>query len=136
MDELYKIPGLYVGNNAYVSNLFLLLSGGEKKKNEPKIDLSKISKTGGEIAKTSIEDVMLALDKMKGDPKLGEQLFTRQGCVACHTLKATDPMKGPFMGQVGSILKKEQIAESILKPNASISCFTSSGVGSNLCGHL
>src|SRR5690606_13095902 len=30
-------------------------------------------------------------------------------------------MKGPFMGQVGSIMNREQIAESILKPNASIS---------------
>ncbi|HLK98716.1 MAG TPA: hypothetical protein VK364_13175, partial [Hymenobacter sp.] len=30
-------------------------------------------------------------------------------------------MKGPFMGQIGSIMSREQIAESILKPNASIS---------------
>lgn len=30
-------------------------------------------------------------------------------------------MKGPFMGQIGSIMNAEQIAESILKPNASIS---------------
>ena len=30
-------------------------------------------------------------------------------------------MKGPFMGQIGSIMNREQIAESILKPNASIS---------------
>ena len=30
-------------------------------------------------------------------------------------------MKGPFMGQIGSIMNRDQIAESILKPNASIS---------------
>lgn len=30
-------------------------------------------------------------------------------------------MKGPFMGQIGSIMSRKQIAESILKPNASIS---------------
>jgi putative heme-binding domain-containing protein len=30
-------------------------------------------------------------------------------------------MKGPFMGQIGSIMTRKQIAESILKPNASIS---------------
>ena len=30
-------------------------------------------------------------------------------------------MKGPFMGQIGSIMSRQQIAESILKPNASIS---------------
>jgi putative heme-binding domain-containing protein len=30
-------------------------------------------------------------------------------------------MKGPFMGQIGSIMNRDQITESILKPNASIS---------------
>ena len=69
----------------------------------------------------SIEDVMLALGKIKGDAKKGKQLFTSQGCVACHSLTKEEVMKGPFMGQVGSIMNKEQIAESILKPNASIS---------------
>jgi putative heme-binding domain-containing protein len=29
--------------------------------------------------------------------------------------------KGPYMGQIGAIMNREQIAESILKPNASIS---------------
>ena len=109
-------------NRAAIPGLNIVIAEpGDKKKNEPKVDLAKIAQQAGELGKISIEDVMLALDKMKGDPKVGEKLFTRQGCVACHTLKATDPMKGPFMGQVGSILKKEQIAESILKPNASIS---------------
>src|SRR5690606_21363098 len=45
----------------------------------------------------------------------------QQGCVACHGVDTSEPMKGPFMGQVGSIMNREQIAESILKPNASIS---------------
>lgn len=96
--------------------------GGKKnKQKEPAVDLSKIKKEGGEVANTSIEDIVLALDKEKGDLKVGEQLFTRQGCVACHTLKADEMQKGPFMGQVGSILKPEQIAEAILKPSAAIS---------------
>ena len=30
-------------------------------------------------------------------------------------------MKGPYMGQIGAIMSRDQIAESILKPNASIS---------------
>ena len=105
------IPGLKIA----------IANAGGKKKDEPKVDLAKIAKQSGALSKMSIEDVMLALDKVKGDPKKGEELYTRQGCVACHTLKATDPVKGPYMGQVGSILSREQIAESILKPNASIS---------------
>lgn len=100
--------------------------GGEEKTElarvkEPEINLNEIKNKKGQIGKSSIEDIMLSLDDVKGNAVLGEQLFTRQGCVACHSLKASEPMKGPFMGQIGSIMSKEQIAESILKPNASIS---------------
>ena len=69
----------------------------------------------------SIEDVILAIGDVKGDSKKGEILFTKQGCVACHTLRPEETPKGPYMGQVGAILSRDQIAESILKPNASIS---------------
>jgi putative heme-binding domain-containing protein len=87
----------------------------------PEIDLNKIKSKKKQIGKSSIEDIMLSLDDVKGNAVLGKQLFTRQGCVTCHSLTASEPMKGPFMGQIGSIMSKEQIAESILKPNASIS---------------
>ena len=87
----------------------------------PKVDLSAIARAKGQVGKMSIEDVMLALDNVKGKVKRGEELFTQQGCIACHTTDAKQPAKGPFMGQVGAVLTREQIAESILKPNASIS---------------
>jgi putative heme-binding domain-containing protein len=90
-------------------------------KEEVKVDLEKIKNKKGQVGEASIEDVMLAMDKIKGDPALGKTLFTRQGCVACHSLSKSETMKGPFMGQIGSIMNREQIAESILKPNASIS---------------
>ena len=81
----------------------------------------KIKNKKGQIGKSSIEDVMLAIAKLKGDTKIGKKLFTQQGCVACHSIKKGEPLKGPYMGQIGSIMNREQIAESILKPNASIS---------------
>jgi putative heme-binding domain-containing protein len=87
----------------------------------PKVDLAKITSKKGQIGQSSIEDVMLAMAKIPGDPGIGRTLFTRQGCVACHSLTASEPLKGPYMGQIGSIMSREQIAESILKPNASIS---------------
>ena len=86
-----------------------------------KIDLEKIRNQKGQIGKASIEDVMLAIAKVKGDPVKGKALFAQQGCVACHSLTKGETMKGPFMGQIGSIMNREQIAESVLKPNASIS---------------
>jgi putative heme-binding domain-containing protein len=88
---------------------------------EPKIDLEKIKNQKGQAGKSSIEDVLLAVAKIEGDPLEGRALFSRQGCITCHTLNRGDKPKGPFMGQIGGIMNKEQIAESILKPNASIS---------------
>ena len=98
--------------------------GGEEvvaAKEEVKVDLEKIRNKKGQVGESSIEDVMLAIAKIQGDPAAGRKLFTKQGCVACHSLSRSEVMKGPFMGQIGSIMNREQIAESILKPNASIS---------------
>lgn len=99
--------------------------GGEDKEEtreeEPKVDLNKIRHKKGQIGASSIEDIMLAMDKIKGNPADGRRIFTQQGCMVCHTLDKGQPMKGPFMGQIGSIMTRKQIAESILKPNASIS---------------
>lgn len=86
-----------------------------------KFDLDKIRHKKGQIGKSSIEDVMLAMDKIKGDPALGKKIFLTQGCTTCHSLEKGQPLKGPFMGQIGSIMNRKQIAEAILKPSASIS---------------
>lgn len=88
---------------------------------EPLADLDKIRNREGQVGKTSIEDVMLALDKIQGDPDEGRELFVKQGCMTCHNLEQSSIMKGPYMGQIGSIMNRHQIAESILKPSASIS---------------
>ena len=98
--------------------------GGEEETesvHEAKIDLNKIRNQKGQIGKSSIEDIMLAMDKIKGKPATGKKLFIQQGCIACHSINKGETMKGPFMGQIGSIMTRKQIAESILKPNASIS---------------
>ncbi|GAB3529496.1 hypothetical protein GCM10027443_08920 [Pontibacter brevis] len=88
---------------------------------EVDVDLEKIRNEKGQVGKASIEDVMLAMAKIKGDAVKGKALFTQQGCIACHSIEKGEAMKGPYMGQIGSIMNREQIAESILKPNASIS---------------
>jgi putative heme-binding domain-containing protein len=90
-------------------------------KEEVKVDLEKIRNKKGQVGESSIEDVMLAMAKIPGKAALGKELFTQQGCNACHSISKGETMKGPFMGQIGSIMNREQIAESILKPNASIS---------------
>jgi putative heme-binding domain-containing protein len=83
--------------------------------------LESIKNKKGQVGSSSIEDVILAVADLKGNPVKGKTLFASQGCLACHTIEKGQPMKGPFMGQIGSIMSKDQIVESILKPNASIS---------------
>jgi putative heme-binding domain-containing protein len=98
--------------------------GGEEESvavKETKIDLEKIRNKKGQIGNSSIEDIMLAMDKIKGNPATGKVLFIQQGCIACHSIKKGETLKGPFMGQIGSIMNRNKIAESILKPSASIS---------------
>lgn len=88
---------------------------------EESVDLEAIKMKKGQIGNSSIEDVMLAIAQIKGNVDLGKAVFLRQGCQACHSTSKSEPLKGPYMGQIGSIMNAEQIAESILKPNASIS---------------
>ncbi len=98
--------------------------GGEEQQvaetEEPKVDLNKIRNKKGQIGASSIEDIMLAMDKIKGNPADGKHLFIQQSCITCHTLSKGEVLKGPYMGQIGSIMNRKQIAESILTPNASI----------------
>lgn len=88
---------------------------------ETTVDLESIKNKKGQVGAASIEDVILAVGGLKGDPVIGKTLFTSQGCIACHAIEAGQVMKGPFMGQIGSIMNRDQIVEAILKPNASIS---------------
>jgi putative heme-binding domain-containing protein len=91
------------------------------KKKQPKVNLNKITNADGQVGKMGLEDVLIALNEVKGDPSRGKGLFTQQGCIACHTLDKTETPKGPYMGQVGAIMNREQIAMAILRPNAEIS---------------
>lgn len=94
---------------------------GTPKEEVPQVDLEAIKSKEGQVGEASIEDVMLALEKLEGDIEQGKELFIQQGCQACHTLSTEGVQKGPFLGQIGGIMNRQQIAESILKPNASIS---------------
>ena len=58
--------------------------------------------------------------KHPGDASRGEQLFTRLNCAKCHTVKADEPLRGPFLPQVAKTYKRDQIAEAILLPSKSI----------------
>ncbi len=86
--------------------------------------IGEVEKTGGKKEKTigqiSIENVMLALDDLKGTPAKGAVLMKTQACAACHSIGEADPKRGPDLNQIGATLNREAIAEAILKPDAGI----------------
>ncbi|HVR86552.1 MAG TPA: PVC-type heme-binding CxxCH protein [Planctomycetota bacterium] len=95
----------------------------QKAANQAAASLKLDSTQAGErilIKSLPYEQVLAEALKIKGDPKAGAEFFARQGCVACHTVSLTDPLKGPFLGDVAARYPRAELIESILKPNAKI----------------
>lgn len=66
------------------------------------------------------DDVIAMVMEQKGSIARGEQLFAQAACVACHTVNASDPLKGPFLGNIARTYQRRELAESILEPNRSL----------------
>lgn len=75
--------------------------------------------SGEMIAKMTYEKVAAAVEK-GGDVGKGKEIFLRAGCVACHTVSADEPAKGPILSAVAKIYGRKELIESILKPNAKL----------------
>ena len=53
-----------------------------------------------------------------GDSVMGEKIYIRQGCIACHAVDQKAVQKGPYLGSAGSKFTKDYLVQSILDPNA------------------
>ena len=70
----------------------------------------------------------LALDKAlaeviahkSGDVALGEAIFARATCGACHTVSQSEKQKGPYLGNIAETYKRPDLAQNILDPNRTI----------------
>lgn len=84
----------------------------------------KLEKKGADagplVGSLKPEDAITQVLRTKGDVALGEQLFTRQSCVACHTVSADQPPKGPYLGNIAQTYKRPELAQNILDPNKTI----------------
>jgi putative membrane-bound dehydrogenase-like protein len=72
------------------------------------------------IEKLPVSEVVSSVMQTHGEIKTGEDLFTRQGCVNCHTVAADQALRGPFLGNIATIYKRNELAEAILLPNKTI----------------
>lgn len=72
------------------------------------------------VGDLALEAVFSQVLETKGEVSRGEQLFAQIGCNGCHTVKADEPLKGPFLGTVATIYKRRELAEAILVPNKTL----------------
>ncbi len=72
------------------------------------------------IGKLVYADVLAAALKIPGDPQAGAQWFEKLSCVKCHTVSKSEPLKGPFLGDIATRYGRPEIIESILRPSAQI----------------
>ena len=66
------------------------------------------------------EQVVAEVMKTKGDNGLGEQIFTRQSCITCHTTNLDQVQKGPYLGTIAQTYTREDLAINILDPGKTI----------------
>ena len=76
-----------------------------------------LARKGKKIAQLDLAEVSKAVLKGRGNVKQGQQLFTKQGCVACHAIDLTAEQKGPYLGASGAKFPREYLVESVLYPN-------------------
>jgi putative membrane-bound dehydrogenase-like protein len=80
----------------------------------------KTAASGPLVSTLKPADIIAQVLKTKGDVGLGEQIFARATCVACHTTKEDEAQKGPYLGNIAQTYKRAELAEAILDPNKSI----------------
>ena len=73
-----------------------------------------------QIGKLAYADVLAAAIKIPGNPAAGAPWFEKLACVKCHTIDKSEPLKGPFLGDIATRYGRPEIIESILHPSAQI----------------
>ncbi|MBA4015631.1 MAG: hypothetical protein C0483_00435 [Pirellula sp.] len=84
---------------------------------DPKRIREVLDTSGPKVAASGAPDVIEQLKKLRGEPWRGEQLFTQLKCANCHTVRADEPVRGPYLGNIAKTYRREQLAEAILLPN-------------------
>ena len=132
--EFLKITMLSL-NEKSKSELAKQLSFYKVPLNEPKLNSALVTKEDNQspivipvanlkdtnlIANLSFENTLNRAMAEKGNPEKGKILFNSNTCSACHTDANGLQPKGPHLVDIGKRYKKNELIESILKPDANI----------------
>jgi putative membrane-bound dehydrogenase-like protein len=72
------------------------------------------------IGSMKTEEAIAAILKTQGQRELGERIFKKANCAACHTLTQSEVQKGPFLGTIAKTYKRLDLITNILLPNKTI----------------
>ncbi len=72
------------------------------------------------IANLTPEAAIDQATKTKGNIALGESVFARAACTACHTTSQDQVQKGPYLGNIAKTYNRQQLAEALILPNQTI----------------
>lgn len=87
-----------------------------------RLGIGVAGKPAGEtIEQTGYDKTLAFAIKAKGNVEKGKEIFTRVGCIGCHTTTPNEPPKGPYLGGILERYNRAELTESIIKPNAKIS---------------
>ena len=84
-----------------------------------KIQLPGADKTP-KIGDLTVEQALAQVSSFKGSSALGEAVFIKAACMTCHTVSPDQTPKGPYLGSIANIYRRDELAKAILEPNASI----------------
>ncbi len=73
-----------------------------------------------QIGNIPFEKLLPLVTEEKGNVEMGAQLFEKQSCVACHAIKPGQRPIGPQLIDIGKRYNRKQLAESVIKPSATL----------------
>lgn len=72
------------------------------------------------IGSLSIADVAGKVISTHGDVSIGEQVFSKANCIACHSVRQNEVQKGPYLGNISKTYKRIDLIVAILEPSNTI----------------
>jgi putative membrane-bound dehydrogenase-like protein len=72
------------------------------------------------ISTLEVPDAIKRVTSHQGDVALGQAVFTRATCIACHTVSQDQKQKGPYLGNITETYRRNELAEAILVPHKTI----------------
>ncbi|MEZ6090772.1 MAG: discoidin domain-containing protein [Pirellulaceae bacterium] len=76
--------------------------------------------TTPKIESLNLADAVAAITQAKGNVAVGQRVFAKANCVACHTLSKQETQKGPFLGNIAKTYKRGELVAAVLEPNKTI----------------